>query len=496
VSSIRALPSDSIGARARPAKGWLRTAVVLLAATLGLGACGGAEDPPDTSESSSTEEVLVVQGGSLFDGTGDELVANPGIVVADGRIRAIDGEAAEEALANGARSVEVTADQTILPGFFDLHAHHAVDLRGEGRVDETEVNPVLFLANGVTSTFPAGEVQPERMRDLRLRIEAGEQPGPRLFNSGPYFGSARPGWDPEITPDEIRAQVDEWVEKGARGFKAKTITAPHLEALIEQAHAHGLSVTGHLGSGYRGSVNPADAIRMGIDRIEHFMGGDAMPADSSAYASFVGMTPDMPEFQEVIQLYLDEGVNYDATLTAYGYYGEREPQVFDYFHDEMQYLTPYARELVEGRLPRDVNDSFERIYWVKRDLIKEFYDQGGGDLITLGTDHPSWGEYFSGFSVHRELHAFVLAGIPPADALRFATVNASRALGVQDELGTVEVGKFADLVIVDGNPLEDIRATRDVRLVMKNGEVYDPEELLSSVVGELGPHGPEELEEW
>lgn len=73
----------------------------------------------------------------------------------------------------------------ILPGFFDLHAHYAVDLRGEGRVDETEVYPTLFLANGVTSTFPAREVQPEKMRDLRLRIEAGDQAGPRLFNSGP-----------------------------------------------------------------------------------------------------------------------------------------------------------------------------------------------------------------------------------------------------------------------------------------------------------------------
>jgi hypothetical protein len=235
---------------------------------------------------------------------------------------------------------------------------------------------------------------------------------------------------------------------------------------------------------------------MGIDRIEHFMGGDAMTADRSAYASLVEMTPDMPEFERVARLYIDEGVNFDATLSAYGYYGEREPQVFDYFHDEMKYLTPYARELVENNLPRQVNEQFEQIYWVKRALIRKFWEMGGGDLITLGTDHPSWGEYFSGFSVHHELHAFVLAGIPPADVLRFATINAARALGVGDELGTIEPGKRADLVVIGGNPLEDIRATRDVRRVLKDGESYDPVALLQSVEGRLGPTGPEDLDAW
>ena len=445
---------------------------------------------------SGWSERPVVRGGSLFDGTGDGVVANPGIVIADGRFRALGTEAVQEALEQNATVIELDNEETIIPGLFDLHAHYAVDLRGEGRVDETEVYPVLFLANGVTSTFPAGEVQPEKMRQLRLAIEAGERVGPRLFNSGPYFGSARPDWDPDITPDSIRQEVDYWVAQGVRGFKAKSITAPHLRALIDQAHQHGLTVTGHIGSGYRGSVNPRDAIAMGIDRIEHFMGGDAMTADRSAYASLVEMTPDMPEFEKIARLYIDEGVNFDATLSAYGYYGEREPQVFDYFHDEMKYLTPYARELVESNLPRRVNEQFEQIYWVKRQLIRKFWEMGGGDLITLGTDHPSWGEYFSGFSVHRELHSFVLAGIPPASALRFATINAAHALGVDDELGTIEPGKRADLVIIGGNPLEDIRATRDVRRVLKDGESYDPVALLQSVEGRLGPTGPEDVDAW
>ena len=86
-------------------------------------------------------------------------------------------------------------NQTIFPGLVDLHAHYAIDLFGAGRVEETEAYPELFLANGVTTTFPAGELDPERMRELRLAIERGDRTGPRILNSGPYFGSWRPGWD-------------------------------------------------------------------------------------------------------------------------------------------------------------------------------------------------------------------------------------------------------------------------------------------------------------
>ena len=103
--------------------------------------------------------------------------------------------------------------------------------------------------------------------------------------------------------------------------------------------------------------------------------------------------------------------------------------------DEQSFLTPHAREVANARLPRRPNEQFERIYEVKFKEVKRFYDAGGGRLITVGTDHPSWGEFLSGFGSHRELQAFVLAGIPPAAALKMATINGARALGVGDELG-------------------------------------------------------------
>lgn len=441
---------------------------------------------------------LVVLGGRIWDGTGDDARPNPGILIRNGSILTVGPL---EPLGTGAQALLLEDDHFIMPGLFDLHAHYAVDLFGEGRVDEYSVNPVLFLANGVTSTFPAGEVDPAEARRGRERIASGELPGPRIYSSGPYWGTARPGWRHDaMTPDSIRREAAYWALNGVRAFKAKGIRPEQLDALVEVGHAHGLTVTGHLDSGFRNSVNPRDAILMGIDRIEHFLGGEALPETQSAYASLEAL--DLADddvagkIRAQAQLFIDQGAYFDATLTAYGYFADREPVVYDYWADEMGFLTPFAREVVESRLPREPSGQFERIYYVKRQTLKVFYDQGGGAQLTLGTDHPSWGEFFSGFGSHRELHAMVLAGIPNAAALRAGTINAARALGVDARLGTLEQGKYADLLIVRGDPLARITDTRNAHLVIKAGLVYEPAELFESVRGRLGPTDETQAEWW
>jgi len=440
---------------------------------------------------------IILRGGWLFDSLSDGVRRNTGIVIRNGIFTEIDANLTGRDLAQ-ARVIDLADDQYVLPGLFDLHAHYAVDLFGAGRVDEYTVNPLLFLANGVTSTFPAGEVDPEGMMSARKRIDDGEQVGSRIFNSGPYFGTARPGWsDATMTADKTRADVRKWAALGAKGFKAKGIRPEHLSVLIDEAHKHGLTVTGHLDSGFRNSVNPRDAIAMGIDRVEHFMGGDAISGDKGAYSSLEQLDSSRREVKAIIRTYLAQNVFFDATLTAYGYFADRQPkELYEYWIPEKDFLTPYARGVVESNLPRQINAQFGRILKAKLKEIKTFYDAGGGTHITLGTDHPSWGEFWSGFGSHRELHAMVLAGIPPAAALKMGTINSARAMNMGSKLGAIERGRWADLFVVRGNPLEDIRRTRNPQLVIKAGVTYDTAALLASAKGKMGPQREEDAAWW
>jgi N-acetylglucosamine-6-phosphate deacetylase len=489
-----------------PRKACGRAARLLWPAPLAVATCAClapafsvAQEPAAPPSGPPADETIAILGGAMFDAVAGRIVPNPGILVVAGRIVGVGTVSAADSVAAEVRTL--AEGEVVLPGFIDLHAHYAIDLFGEGRVDELEAYPLLFLANGVTATFPAGEMQPDRVEEAARRWDrgsSGDPPGPRLLRSGPYFGSWRPGWNhAAMTPDSIAAEVDHWAARGVTGFKAKGIQGEQLRALIGRAHAHGLTVTGHLDSGYGGSVNTGDAVAMGIDRVEHFLGGATTPPERSAYASLAALTDaDSAAVRSIVERFLDAGVYFDATLSTYGYWGPHDPELVAYWTDEKRFLTPYARALVEARPPRPVNDLFARVYEAKGRTLRAFYQAGGRDLITLGTDHPSWGEYFSAFSAHREMLALVRAGIPTADVLRIATLNGARALGLGDRLGSIEPGKWADMVVVGGDPVDDIRNARDVRWVMVRGRGYDPASLLAMAEGAIGPESAEEEPWW
>jgi imidazolonepropionase-like amidohydrolase len=284
---------------------------------------------------------------------------------------------------------------------------------------------------------------------------------------------------------------------GIKGLKAKGIHPDQLAALIDEGHRHALTVTAHLDSGYRNTVNPREAIAMGIDRVEHFMGGDAITPDKTAYSSLEHLDTASPQVAAIFKTYIAQNVYFDATLATYGSFSDRQPkELYEYWTNEMDFLTPYARTVVQSQLPRTNNEQFGRLFTAKLKEVKAFYDAGGAGLITLGTDHPSWGEFWSGFMSHRELQALVLAGIPPAAALKIGTINSARAFNLGTKLGAIERGRWADLFVVRGNPLDDIRHTRNVRLVMKAGEVYDPAMMLGKVKGKMGPARAEDAAWW
>lgn len=434
------------------------------------------------SSQTSFSQNLYVTGGSYFDVTSGEMIKNQGIVIKNGKFISINTTLTNT---DGYKVIKLGATEYILPGIFDLHAHYRVTFDGVRR-DEVEANPVIFLANGVTSTFPGGEIQPEVMLEARRLIDSGKKIGARIHSSGPYFGTAFPGWNPNTTVEQINKRVDKWAKLGVSGFKAKGITPIQLEALIKQAHIHKLTVTGHLGSGYRNTVNPRDAINMGIDRVEHFLGGNALPDSQSAYGTLQDLDLKDPivaqQIDQEIDLFIEKGVFFDATLTAYGYYGHRK-EFYNYWHDERKYLTPYALEITKNT--RQKIDMFQKIFDIKKVTVKRYFDKGG--MISLGTDHPSVGEYIPGFSAHREMEALVSIGIPNKEVLKIATINGAKALRLDKQLGSIEVNKLADLFIVTGNPLTDITNTRNVQTVIKEGRAYSSTILLQTVEGKMGP---------
>src|SRR3569833_343937 len=328
----------------------------------------------------------VIRGGWLFTATGNTVIRNRGILIVAGRLMAVD-RAITPAESEGARIVQLRDDQYVLPGIFDIHAHYNMTLGPDGlRTDEYTYNPIIFLANGVTSTFPAGEHDPEGMMEARKRIDAGEQIGPLIYNSGPYFATARRGWNQNATTADIYRDVDEWAAKGARAFKAKGIAPEHLKALIERAHQHGLTVTAHLESGFRNSTNARDAVLMGIDRVEHILGGDQLDPGKPAYPSWSMVDTTSKQFKDIVKLFISHHVMFDPTITAPVYFSQLQDG-FDYWIDERKFFTPEVQAWVKTMPARTTVASWDSLNKTKRRTTKAFYDAGG--LLTLGTDNPS-----------------------------------------------------------------------------------------------------------
>jgi len=441
--------------------------------------------------SASGGDELVIRGGWLFDGVSDTRRPNTGIVIRNGKIVEVDADA------GSARNViDLQASDTILPGMIDLHAHYNFDLVDNGRVEEVVYNGIIFLANGVTSTWSAGEYYPERVITQRNLIDAGESVGPRLFASGPYFGGFRceysiktaaddcSAWPNDITEAEIRAEVDKWAEQGVISIKIKQASPGEAKILIEQAHLRGMTTAGHL-SNYEVEydVDLRDAILMGLDRVEHQL-------------TLGSGGPRSVEMPQMIDLMLTHQVYYDANLQMYGSVNERRKHLSEMiWTDEAIYFTPYAQDLLEKRGPPSPES--DEAEFAQRVLeVKSLYDAGGGHLLIVGTDEPVYTSLLPGFAYHRELLAMTYAGIPPAAVLKAATINGATALGIDTSLGSIEVGKLADLVVVGGNPLADIKAARNVRFVIRDGVVHDPKALLLSAEGKIGPAGPHDHADW
>lgn len=444
-----------------------------------------------------TSSSMLILGGWIFDSVSDELQSNPGIYIEDGIIEEI-GVSDDYPSDSNVSIIKLNNSQTLLPGFIDLHAHYNFDFLDQGRVEEVAYNGSIFLANGVTTTWSAGEFNPERVIKQRRLIESGKAIGPRLLSSGPYFGGFRCeysvkiaedeciAWPNDITDQEIRDEVDLWARKGISSIKIKQATPHEMQVIIDQAKEYGLTTTSHLANyNIEYDVSTHDAIKMGIDRIEHQL----MLALSPEEADPVEMT-------NIVNLMIEYQVYYGANLQMYGSVNLRKANSAKMLWvDEAKYFTPYAKDLLDKRGPPPPESDWPEYYQRVIELMA-LYKAGGSHLLVVGTDEPVYTTLLPGFAYHRELFALNLAGIPSSVVLKAATINGARALGLDRDLGSIEKGKFADLIVVDGNPLVDITNAREVRHVIKNGELYDPEAILHAAENKIGPIDHNDHSKW
>ena len=443
------------------------------------------------------DNKLLIRGGWLFDSVSAERRVNSGILIENGVITALDLPDTR-VHSQDTKIVELSDDQTVLPGLVDLHAHYGFDFLDEGRVEEAAYNGIVYLANGVTSTWSAGEFNPERIIAQRNLIESGEAVGPRLLSSGPYFGGFRceykvkvaadncVAWPNDITDQEIRNEVDYWAGNGITSVKIKQATPHEMSIIIDQAKKHGLTTTGHLANyNIEFDVSTQQAIKLGIDRIEHQLLLALNPEEA-----------DQEELDTAVKLMIDHQVFYDANLQMYGSVNLRDKHLEEMvWTNEGQYFTPYAQKLLLQRGPPPPESDWPE-YRQRLIELMALYNSGGENLLVVGTDEPVYTLLLPGFAYHRELLALTYAGLPNHIVLKAATLNGATALGLGDMLGSLEVNKLADLIIVNGNPLADIKHTRNIHRVIKQGVVHNPKTLLKSAEGKIGPKDENDHAQW
>jgi cytosine/adenosine deaminase-related metal-dependent hydrolase len=411
------------------------------------------------------ESVLVLQGGTLIDGRGGAPIEDAVVVVRGDRISAV-GRRGQIPVPAGANIIQ-TAGRTILPGLIDMHLH----LRGW--------KIPLYLAHGVTTV---GDIHSDTAWIIaqRAALKSGVMQGPRLFVSGarvigPLLAGPPRAFGTGYVRDvaEARAYVRYLAAIGVDMVKVdSTITDEQLEAVIDESRKFRLPVLGHL--------RDIDvAMRFGMKEMEHLppflraqlvREGKALPPAGSEEGAELLLKVDSTKFAPLIRQMVEQNVIVDIAL--YGWVPRQIwraalPELDRLANDPRLAFVPDAEKQAWVREPGPPRPGAETV----AAFMKQYISAGGKLLVS--SDGVENSPIVPGFAQHLIMQGMTVMGVPAMATIQGSTLWPAETLGIEKDYGSVEVGKVADFLIIEGNPLTNIAATRNIRTVIQGGKVMD-----------------------
>jgi imidazolonepropionase-like amidohydrolase len=373
----------------------------------------------------------------------------------------------------------------LIPGLWDMHVHLVF---GDWFPRAEEISLPLFIANGITGVRDMGS-DLETVQSWRNEIEGGRLLGPRIMTAGPMLDGPKPRFPSSIaiaTPEDGRRAVIQLKQSGADFIKLQSlIPRDAVFAIADEARKQEIHFEGHVPDSMRAS----EMSTAGMHSFEHLIG------------IFEGSSPLEDEFLKGDKTEAKFLASYDparastlATLLAKNQTwqcptlvwerGGNLIDVTDFGKDpRAKYVPAYWKDQTWKKFTEQVEQEFNtddietRKKFIEKELeVVQLLHKAGVPFLA-GTDTPPGVYIFPGFSLHEELQRFVAAGFTPLEALQTATLNPARFFQMEDQLGTIENGKLADLVFLDANPLEDIRNTQKVSAVILNGRYLSKADL-------------------
>jgi imidazolonepropionase-like amidohydrolase len=434
------------------------------------------------------ETVVALVDVTVIDGTGAAPRRNQTVVIRDGRIAAV-GPSASTRAPDGARVMNL-AGHTVIPGLVGVHNHMFYTAAGGRRVQATFTSSRLYLASGVTTIRTTGSNAPYADINTKADIDAGRAPGPRVHITAPYITGARgAGYMTAISsPEQARRFVNYWGDEGATWLKAYTnIRSEDLKAAIDEAHKRGMKVTGHLCS-----VSFQEAVALGIDNLEHglFTASDFVAnktvdvCPSGLGNAVVAASPSSEPWSKTIQTMIGQRVSMTSTLAVYepGFPNRppRDQRVLDA-------MAPEVREAYLGyRRTVDENPNPRPLTALKNAMSFEVAFFRAGGLLGAGVDPTGQGGALPGYGDQRNYELLIESGFTPSEVVQIMSLHGAKILGVDGQVGSVQAGKIADLVVLQGDLPADPMVIRKTVTVFKDGVGYDPRPLIESVRGRVG----------